>query len=159
MESENLADLALDPVQGIERGHGFLEHHGDAVAPDLAQALGGCPDQLLAGKPDAARGMAGQRIGQKLQDRERGHRLARSALADEREGFALVEGEAGALHGGHGIGPEGDGEIAQLEQFRWPAHARFLRGSKASRTAWPMKTRIVRSVLSTTKPVMPSQGA
>ena len=39
------------------------------------------------------------------------------------------------------------------------AHARLLRGSKASRTPSPMNTSRIRSPPRTTKPVMPSQGA
>ena len=36
MQAHGLADLVTDGVRGIERGHGLLEDHRDAVAPVLA---------------------------------------------------------------------------------------------------------------------------
>jgi len=36
MDEQHLVDLFLDGVQRVERGHGLLEDHGDAVAPHTA---------------------------------------------------------------------------------------------------------------------------
>ena len=33
MDPDRLADLVSDGKDGIERGHGFLEDHADAVSP------------------------------------------------------------------------------------------------------------------------------
>ena len=38
MDLQHLADLLLDRVQRVERGHRLLEDHRDLVAPDLARA-------------------------------------------------------------------------------------------------------------------------
>ena len=38
VDFEHFANLLLDIVEGIERGHGFLEHHADAVAADARAA-------------------------------------------------------------------------------------------------------------------------
>ena len=93
MQEQALADLLLDLVQGVERGHRFLEDDPDAVAPDLAKDRLVGADQLLAVEGDAAARVPGLRIGQELQDRERGHRLAGAALADQRHGLALIDRE------------------------------------------------------------------
>ena len=53
--------------------------------------------------------------------------------------------------------PEGDGEIAHLEKRL--AHSKVFRGSSASRTASPMKTRSDSMIETTKKPVKPSHGA
>ena len=77
MQQQDLADLLLDGVQRIERGHRLLEDDGDVVAAHVANFV------LRAGRssswplkrtePD---GWLRGGIGQELQHRERGHRLA-----------------------------------------------------------------------------------
>ena len=54
VQKKRLGDLLLDRVQRIERGHRLLEHHGDAIAADLAQHRLRRADQLLAVERDAA---------------------------------------------------------------------------------------------------------
>ena len=55
MDEQHLADLALDRVQRVERGHRLLEDHADAAAADGAQEAVVAADQLLAVEADAAR--------------------------------------------------------------------------------------------------------
>ena len=97
VQRQHLADLLLDRVQRVQRGHRLLEHHRDLVAADLAQHLLRRAEQLLAAIADAALGVARAGIGQQLQDRQRGDRLARAALADQRQGLAAVELKRHAL--------------------------------------------------------------
>ena len=93
---EDLADLPLDRVQRIERGHRLLEDHGDAVAAHLAERLlvgvEKLPPSNMTEPPGCMRG----RVGQELQDRERRHRFARAGFADQRDRLlrADVEGDA-----------------------------------------------------------------
>ena len=47
VQVQRLGDLLLDGVERIERGHRLLEHHGDAVAADVAQHRLRRADQLL----------------------------------------------------------------------------------------------------------------
>ena len=54
--------------------------------------------------------------------------------------------------------PEGDAQIVHIEK-RCLAHAIVFRGSKASRTASPMKISSESMMAMTKKPVRPSQGA
>src|SRR5262249_46435928 len=98
---------------------------------------------------------------QELHHRQRGHRLARTGLADEGNGFAALDLEADALNGGRQIVTlaETDAEIADGGQ-RGGAHYRnvFL-GSNRSRPASPTKITSDSMIDITRNPVMPSQGA
>ena len=123
MHQQGLGDLLFQRVQRVERGHRLLKDDRDAVAADPAQRCGSGADQLLAGKADAAlRPVPGERIGQQLQDRERGHGLARAAFADQRQGLAAVESRtrrrAPPRPGAPGRAGEGDAEIADFEERR-----------------------------------------
>src|SRR3546814_18202712 len=44
----HFGDLVADAVDGIERGHGFLEDHGDAIAADRAHPARREAPQVLA---------------------------------------------------------------------------------------------------------------
>src|SRR5207248_9042603 len=129
----------------------------------------------------ALRRVPGGGIGEQLQDRQRGNGFPRAALADKRQGLTAVEREGGALHRldlrRAAPAAEGHAEIADFEQAHrlsdrgriWRArrprsmdahaHRAILRGSKASRTASPIKIRRLSMTASTTKAVMPSHGA
>ena len=158
VDEQHLADLALDRVQRVERGHRLLEDHADAAAADGAQEAVVAADQLLAVEADAPGRVRRQGIGQQLQDRQRGHRLARAALADDGQRAAAVEREGSVADGVECplAGAEGHAQILDLEQ----GHQRkVLRGSNASRTASPANTRSESITASTMKPEMPSQGA
>ena len=99
MQIEDFADLALDRVQRIERGHRFLEHHGDVVAPHLPQVALIGVEQFGAAEADRAGRMAGRGIGKELEDRQSGDRLAGPRFADQRQGLALGDREGDALDG------------------------------------------------------------
>src|SRR3546814_11812909 len=88
--------------------------------------------------------MAGQRIGQQLQHGKRGDRLARTAFADQRQRLAAGEVEADMADGIDGLYPvtEAHAQVFYLQDGLATchgAHRKVLRGSKASRTASPMK--------------------
>src|SRR5690606_1500239 len=99
------------------------------------------------------------RVGQELEDRECGHRLAGARLADERHRLARfdVEGDAVDRERLAPRLPEGDREVFDGKQR--PAHWKVFRGSKASRTASPVKIRSDSRIASVKKPVRPSHGA
>src|SRR3546814_2788602 len=50
----HFGDLVADAVDGIERGHGFLEDHGDAIAADRAHPARREAQQVLALEERAA---------------------------------------------------------------------------------------------------------
>src|SRR5690348_5543825 len=109
--------------------------------------------------------MRGLRIGQELQDRQRTDRFAGAGFPDQRDAFAALDLEGYMIDGKRGAAllMEGDREIADGEQRLvdgiHAAHLNVLRGSKASRTASPMKIKSDSMIATEKKPVKPSHGA
>src|SRR5690606_22264440 len=106
-----------------------------------------------------AGGMARGRIGEELQHRQRGDGFARARFADQRHRLARPDVEGYPVDGQHFPAAlrEGHGKLADGKQGL--AHLNVFRGSKASRTASPMKIRSDSMIDRLKKPVMPSQGA
>src|SRR3954468_2104049 len=109
--------------------------------------------------------MARGRIGQQFQHRERGDGFSRTGLTDERNRLALPELERNAVDGQDlplaltkGDGEIADGEKGLIHDVQCN-HPNVLRGSKASRTASPMKISSESMNANVKKPVRPSQGA
>ena len=159
MQLQDLADLPLDGVERVERGHRLLEHHGDVVAAHAAHLVLVGGDQVLALEQDAAGRVMRGRVGQELEDRERRDRLAGARLAHQRHRLARHDVERDAVDRQHVARAlaEGDGEVLHGEERL--CHRNVFRGSKASRTASPMKIRRLSMKAITKKPVSPSQGA
>ena len=86
VQRDRLGHLPPDPMQRIEAGHRFLEHHPRDAAAAAPQAARVGADHLVARQHDAAGADRARR--QQLQQRERRQRLARSALADQRQRLA-----------------------------------------------------------------------
>ena len=97
MQEQDFADLLLDRVQRIERGHRLLEDDGDVGAANLANVPLGQAEQILALEHHLAGRMARRRIRQQLHDRQRGRRFSRSRLADQRQRLALLDAERDAI--------------------------------------------------------------
>ena len=69
MEQQCFADLLLDRVQGIERGHRLLEDDRNLVAAHTPHLRFGQSEELLAFEQDRSTGMPRGRMRQKLHDR------------------------------------------------------------------------------------------
>src|ERR1700688_661013 len=162
MSQQYLANLLLDRVQRIERGHRLLKDDGDVVAAHLADvALRHC-QQFLALEAHGARRMMRGRIGQQFHHRQRGDRLAGAGLANQRQCFAFGDVERHAVDRQHLAlaGAEGDREIAHGQKFfARRAHRNVFRGSKASRTASPTKINSESISAMLKNPVRPNHGA
>jgi hypothetical protein len=117
MHLQHLADLPLDGVQRVQRGHRLLEHHGDVGAADAPEALLRQGEQVRALEQDAATGMGGAPV-EEAQDREGGDRLARAGFADEGQGLAGGDAEADAIDGAGLALPraEGDRQVLNVEE-------------------------------------------
>ena len=76
MQFEDFADLLFHRMQRIERGHRFLENHGDVVAAHLAQVAFIRIEQFLAIELDRTGRMLCRRIGQELENGKCGNRFA-----------------------------------------------------------------------------------
>jgi hypothetical protein len=135
VERDRLGHLAADAVQRVEAGHGFLEHHADLAAAQLAQAgLGGIGD-VGAVDMDAPGDAAGAG-GEQAQDGAGGERLAGAGFAHQRQDFAAVEREGDAVH--HRARAEADAQVLDREQ----AHAGGAIPS--GRERFSMMSRLVR---------------
>src|SRR5215468_513677 len=114
---------------------------------------------------DRAGGMVRRRVRQKLQHRQRRDRLARARFTHQRDGLPLLDLERDAIDRERlALAlPERDRKVLDLEQVIvrcfHRAHPNVLRGSKASRTASPMKIKSESMVATVKKPQMPSHGA
>ena len=114
--------------------------------PRTAQQLARRRADQLAGRGSGSLpgGMPGHRVGQQLQDRQRGHRLARAGFADQRQGLAALDRRSRrrcTACDGVGAGAEGrpTGRAPRAAASAIGSSPGTLRGSKASRTASPTK--------------------
>ncbi len=99
MHQQRLHDLPPNLHVGIQRGHGVLKNHRDAVAPYVAQGRRAGPQQI--GIPED--GLAGFYLcGRHRQQSEHGvegDRLAAARFAHDAQGLAALNGEGDAVHG------------------------------------------------------------
>src|SRR5580692_4271933 len=104
--------------------------------------------------------MMRRRIGQEFEDRQRRHRFSGAGFADQRQAFAFDDVERDAVDRERlaPAGTEGDREVFDREA-EIVAHLNVFRGSKASRTASPMKIKSDSISATVKKPVRPSHGA
>ncbi len=118
MEQQDFADLLLDGVQRVERGHRLLEHDGDVVAAHLPHVAFGQLQKFAVLEGDGPRRMPRRRVRQQFEDRQRRHRFAGAGFPDQRHRLALADIERDAIDGEH-LAPavaEGDGEVADGEE-------------------------------------------
>ena len=113
---ERLGDLPADGENGIQRCHRLLEDHADVAAPHLAHLLVGELHQVAAGEQNLAARDPPGRIRDQAQNRQRPDGLARSALADDRDRLALLDGVGDPVDRAHDsrAGPELGMQILDL---------------------------------------------
>src|SRR5262245_40910349 len=120
MKTDDLAYLRADRQRRVERGERILEHHGDRLAPYAPHFGRALLEQILARERDATVYDPAGRLGDQPDQRETGHRLPRSRLADERQRLAGMKREAHAIDraGDAAAGKEMSPEILHHQQ-RW----------------------------------------
>ncbi|MDT4861467.1 hypothetical protein FQZ97_960730 [compost metagenome] len=89
---DGLDDLLAHGEDRVERGHGFLEDHGDVPAAHVAHARGAERQQILSAVADGAAADAARRRHQ-LQQRQAGHALAAARLAHDTQHLAGLQVE------------------------------------------------------------------
>ncbi len=85
--------LLADGQHRVERHHRVLEDHRDLVATHLLQLPRFHGGQLAAVETDAAAGDVA-RLGDQVENRECGHRLAGTGFADDPQAFTAIQREA-----------------------------------------------------------------
>ena len=131
MDAQHLGHLIADIHQRVQRRHRLLKDHADAVAANPAQLILGQIQQVLFVQQHLSPRLRAMR--QQAHDRQRRHRLARAALADQPgdpPGFQLQVNVAQ-----NGAAMDGDGQVPRLDH----ACITFSRGSSASRSPSPKR--------------------
>ena len=83
MKSQRLRDLLSALDNRIQRSHRFLKNHGHLVSPQFLHLFFGKFNQILPFIQDLASRNPSGRIGNQLQNRQRRHALAASALSHD----------------------------------------------------------------------------
>ena len=91
MKDHCFGDLFAHGVQRIERGHGFLEHHTDAIPAHAAHLVLAVAKEVFTAERNAA--VAPAVFRQQAHDGERGERFAAARFADDAEGFPFLQVE------------------------------------------------------------------
>jgi hypothetical protein len=105
--ADRLGDLVARGEHRVQRGHRLLEDHRDIGAADAAHhpvGRAGQVEQVAAAAPErhAAVHDAPAAVLHQAHQRERGDRLARARLADDRQRLRAVHVERELTHGFHG---------------------------------------------------------
>src|SRR5262245_20348743 len=90
VQSDRLADLMADRVQGIERGHRLLEYHRDLIAANLLHLLLTEIDEIAPLQADGPADDPTGGIGHEAQDGQRRYALAAAGFAYHTERFAAA---------------------------------------------------------------------
>src|SRR5262249_17393614 len=118
VQPKRFRDLLAAGEDGVQGGHGFLEHHGDLFAPDLAHAVGGKVYEIRAVVADLAFHDLPRRLGNELHDAESRHRLPAPGLSHDAQRLALVDIEVHAVYGSHHalVGAEGGLQVLDVQE-------------------------------------------
>ena len=118
MDPHGLGDLPADRVDRVERGQRVLEDHRDGLAVDLLALRLRHLQQVEPAQQDLAGGDDGRRRVDEVHHRRGADALARSALAEDGEGLALVDRPADAVDrlDRSPLGGELDAEVLHLEK-------------------------------------------
>src|SRR5262245_30760446 len=116
---ECLSDLPTDCENGIQRRHRLLEDHADVAAPNFTHLRVRQLHEIAAGEENLAARDPPGRIRNQAQNRQRADGLARSALADDCDCLALLDGIRYPVDGAHNsrTGPELGVQILNLQEW------------------------------------------
>ena len=99
VQAQWLSHLMADGVDRVQRRHGFLKDHADAVATKMLERGVIEANEFLLVKADAARNFGP--LGQQAHERQGGNGFATAGLANQAQGLTALQREA---HPGHGVG-------------------------------------------------------
>jgi hypothetical protein len=108
----------------VQRGHGFLENHGHAVAAQGAHGVRPQRGEVGAFKADGPGGNAALALGQQAHDGQRGHAFAAARFTDDAQRAAGIHRKTDAVHRGEFTAAfklEAGAQAAHLQQSRHAA--------------------------------------
>ena len=135
METDAFGNLAVDRVNGIERGRGLLKNIRDATATNGADLFLAHSQNILALEKDSAIGELRWRRGKKAGEGEGGDALSAATLTNDGQRVAVRHRKRRVFYGiEHAVfRSEADGEIFNFEEWRFHCG----RVSEARRMASP----------------------
>ena len=142
-----LHQLIADSMDRVERGHGLLEDHGEAITAEPTTRLVGQLGEVDVVEQDVARRDPGDRVREQAHQRQRRDALAATRFADQPQRLALVQLKGDVLDGIEhaAIAADADGETLDGEHGRFCGRAHHLarsslkRGSRRSRSTSPTR--------------------
>ena len=99
VELDDLGDLVAHAVDGVQTGHGILEHHGSLGAAQLAQILFLHGENGVAVQIDLALGDLGGVGGQHTEDGQGGGGFTGAGFTHQTEGLAAADGQIDTVDG------------------------------------------------------------
>ena len=101
MRAHHFGDLTADTTYRVERRHGLLKHHGDALPTNASQGLRSQVEQVFSVEDNATRAPDTARRWHETQQRQRRERLAAAGLANQAHGFPARHRERQIVYGAH----------------------------------------------------------
>src|ERR1700694_1113072 len=99
MQPYRLGDLVSDPHHRIERGHRLLENHRNAISPDLPHPVLVEIEKIGSFELNRAADDPAGGVGDEAHDRQRGHALAATGFAHDRQRLATADVERDVVDG------------------------------------------------------------
>ena len=149
LQEHCLGKLTTDLNDGVQRGHGILEDHGDLIAADLVELVLGDLQKILTVVDDLAVLHDGV-TGQNTQNCFGSDRLTRTGFAYDSQGLALGQVEADTADSLYLTigGTEGDGQIIYMKLVFLIVHypsTPLVAGLNASLSPLPKRLKEIRS--------------
>src|SRR5436190_1525508 len=91
VQQQNLADLLVDAMERIERGHGLLKDDRDVIAANVTNLVLAQAEELLAFETNRTGRVISCGIRQELEHGKCGNRFPRSGFAHQRDRLSLVD--------------------------------------------------------------------
>ncbi|MNI39646.1 hypothetical protein D3C73_938350 [compost metagenome] len=117
VDAQHFGNLVGHAAAGVQRRHGFLEHHGDVLAAQRVHVGIGGAQQVVAVKPKFVRRDAARRVDQPHQGKAR-NGFSGAGLAHQADDFAAPYGQVHSPdRGDHTLGRiEVDAQVANRQQ-------------------------------------------
>ena len=101
MENQRFLDLLTNCLNGVQRGHGILENHGDFITTDRLHVFLLNGENILSLKGDRTGSDLAGALGEQTQERQSGGSLASTSLADDADCLALIQRKTDVINGIH----------------------------------------------------------
>jgi hypothetical protein len=102
MKPEHFGDLVSNGEDGVERGHGFLEDHGDLLTPDLLHLLLRKGEEICPFEEDLTPFVATERGRDQSHNGESGDAFAATGFSNDTQNLASLYLKINPCHGFEG---------------------------------------------------------